>query len=452
MESFVHVPQQSRRDKLRVIFQSNQESSPTAFQPNPSSIFTNPISQTCISTNQVIRNQGLSLSLSSQPCGAVSRNMVPLGPFTGYASILNGSKFLKPAQELLDGFCGVDRGMLMINCPLESGVIVEDLSTYTHGGWKNSMLVVLLNQVYKRYKLYCQHMQSVVASFESVAGLGHAAPYMSFALKTMSKHFSCLKNAILHQIQLPEKTLTDYSSPVNDETTRLWTGHHDQGCQSQKPVANAAVLQHPVWRSQRGLPDHAVVMLKTWLFEHFLHPYPSDSEKQMLAQQTGLSRSQVSNWFINARVRLWKPLVEEVHMLETRQVQILPGANNQIAIQPTDHQSLANSLISQKLFRNIPTNNPRGVQLKRGRNELAEQMSFSDSKFSSNQDTGVRRSRTTEEIGVSLALGLHQSDGIELPRLPANMANHFNPETNYELYLTDALEEQNRHFGKNFLM
>lgn len=27
---------------------------------------------------------------------------------------------------------------------------------------------------------------------------------------------------------------------------------------------------------------------------------------------------QVSNWFINARVRVWKPMVEEIHMLETK--------------------------------------------------------------------------------------------------------------------------------------
>lgn len=27
---------------------------------------------------------------------------------------------------------------------------------------------------------------------------------------------------------------------------------------------------------------------------------------------------QVSNWFINARVRLWKPMVEEIHMLEAK--------------------------------------------------------------------------------------------------------------------------------------
>ncbi|GAB2288560.1 hypothetical protein Dimus_022890 [Dionaea muscipula] len=38
----------------------------------------------------------------------------------------------------------------------------------------------------------------------------------------------------------------------------------------------------------------------------------------MLAQHTGLSRNQVSNWFTNARVRLWKPMVEEIHTLEKR--------------------------------------------------------------------------------------------------------------------------------------
>lgn len=29
---------------------------------------------------------------------------------------------------------------------------------------------------------------------------------------------------------------------------------------------------------------------------------------------------QVSNWFINARVRLWKPMVEEIHALETKRL------------------------------------------------------------------------------------------------------------------------------------
>lgn len=31
--------------------------------------------------------------------------------------------------------------------------------------------------------------------------------------------------------------------------------------------------QQPVWRPQRGLPERAISVLKTWLFDHFLHPY-----------------------------------------------------------------------------------------------------------------------------------------------------------------------------------
>ncbi|KAH7847346.1 hypothetical protein Vadar_025002 [Vaccinium darrowii] len=44
--------------------------------------------------------------------------------------------------------------------------------------------------------------------------------------------------------------------------------------------------------------------------------YPNDSEKLMLASQTGLSKNQVSNWFINARVRLWKPMIEDMYKEE----------------------------------------------------------------------------------------------------------------------------------------
>ncbi|KAJ6322707.1 hypothetical protein OIU77_012530 [Salix suchowensis] len=78
-------------------------------------------------SHQPLSSQGLSLSLSfqldSQRHNAVSvsgdylkqngemkSTVVPLGPFTGYASILNSSRFLKPAQQILDDICGV------INC------------------------------------------------------------------------------------------------------------------------------------------------------------------------------------------------------------------------------------------------------------------------------------------------------------------------------------------------
>lgn len=40
----------------------------------------------------------------------------PLGPFTGYATILKGSKFLKPAQQLLDEICGAPDPKVMKQC------------------------------------------------------------------------------------------------------------------------------------------------------------------------------------------------------------------------------------------------------------------------------------------------------------------------------------------------
>ena len=53
-------------------------------------------------------------------------------------------------------------------------------------------------------------------------------------------------------------------------------------------------------------------ILRTWFADHFMHPYPRDVEKRSLARATGLTTTQVSNWFINTRVREWKPHVRDI--------------------------------------------------------------------------------------------------------------------------------------------
>ncbi len=93
----------------------------------------------------------------------------------------------------------------------------------------------------------------------------------------------------------------------------------DNQLRQQRALQQLGMIQHNAWRPQRGLPERSVSVLRAWLFEHFLHPYPKDSDKHMLAKQTGLTRSQVSNWFINARVRLWKPMVEEMYLEEIKE-------------------------------------------------------------------------------------------------------------------------------------
>lgn len=310
------------------------------------------------------RTQGLSLSLSSKPnieyVGASnwpnpskllmdSRSCVgPLGPFTGYATILKSSKFLKPAQQLLDDFCNAVIGSnnLMIESNSEaaaSSIFGEERDgsgtrSCIVGGQGADIqqikvkLLYMQDEVCRRYKQYHQQMQMVVSSFESVPGLSTATPYTSLALKAVSRQFRHIKHAISNQLQNMSKMLGEEyfmstsptSSSRGENTPRLKHVDHQSLRRQKRNEINTSIgyleNNQPVWRPQRGLPERAVSVLRAWLFEHFLHPYPNDSDKHMLASQTGLTRNQVSNWFINARVRLWKPMVEEIHMLETKGV------------------------------------------------------------------------------------------------------------------------------------
>ncbi|KAL6987679.1 BEL1-like homeodomain protein [Sarracenia purpurea var. burkii] len=395
----------------------------------------------------------------------LSRSSVPIGPLTGYASILKGSRFLKPAQQLLEELCYVGRGIYAENLtgdsslmdpPMENlagnGIVDEPVSGGDGGEQlrKKSRLISMLDEVYRRYKYYYQQMQAVVSSFESVAGLSNAAPCANLALKSMSKHFRSLKNAITDQLQFTSKT----QNYRKDESPHF--GNSDN-VYSQMPVQNSGFLDQPVWRPQRGLPERAVAVLRSWLFDHFLHPYPTDTDKLMLAKQTGLSRSQVSNWFINARVRLWKPMVEEIHMLETRQAKKASQREEQNVDRPNDHLQTATSLA----YENPSTFTKRAQDLpfKRTRNDFPDisagtedPVGLSYENSSRHQHVGVAGSAGGVSGGVSLTLGLHQNNGIGLSEpFQINAARRFGIESNSEGYLVGSFEDQNRQFGRDII-
>ncbi|KAL0555607.1 hypothetical protein IC582_009558 [Cucumis melo] len=424
IESYDHVPQQSRRDKLREhpdhhhrsnflpFYDPSSSDSSNRFQFHHHPFFDPQIQSPLFPEIHSFPTEPLSLSLSSHPNLLASpiTPPLPLGPFTGYASILKGSRFLKPAHHLLQDLCDSvhfsssssfihdpssdsfpHSPILDHHYPLPSS---SDSSTPPH----KSTLLSMLDEVYRKYKQYYQQIQEVMTSFEYISGLGNAAPYANQAIKAMYKHFKCLKNAILDQLQFNKKTHGDYN---------------------QRSVQNPGFLDHqPVWRPQRGLPERAVTVLRAWLFEHFLHPYPSDTDKLMLAKQTGLSRSQVSNWFINARVRLWKPMVEEIYMLETKQQQTQKNLHKEdrTTTRANDHHP-SNSLTVEhpststqqiqdtppKRTRNEPPDMPMGNQ--------DEPLNVSYN-LSSHPHVGANVNMAGNNGGVSLTLGLHQNNGI----------------------------------------
>ncbi|XP_019185564.1 PREDICTED: BEL1-like homeodomain protein 2 [Ipomoea nil] len=277
--------------------------------------------------------------------GLVGQNhQVHFGSSLGIVNALRNSKYAKPAQELLEEFCSVGRGQLKNQ---KTGKLINAAATQNPNSNPNTStspssskdppplspsdrlehqrrkvkLLSMLDEVDRRYSHYCEQMQMVVNSFDLVMGFGAAVPYTSLAQRAMSRHFRCLKDAIAAQLKhscelLGEKD-AGTSGITKGETPRLRM--LEQSLRQQRAFHQMGMMEQEAWRPQRGLPERSVNILRAWLFEHFLHPYPSDADKHLLARQTGLSRNQVSNWFINARVRLWKPMVEEMYQQEAQE-------------------------------------------------------------------------------------------------------------------------------------
>ncbi|XP_072990101.1 BEL1-like homeodomain protein 4 [Typha latifolia] len=282
----------------------------------------------------------------------------------GVMNTLRNSKYARAAQELLEEFCSIGRDQMRNSRFGRHRGASSNPNPSTVGGGgastsataaspsakdlpplspadrfehqrKKTKLVSMFDEVDKRYSRYCEQMQMVVNSFDSVMGFGAAMPYTALAQKAMSRHFRCLKDAIAAQLKQTCELLGDKdgaSGLTKGETPRLRL--LDQSLRQQRAFHQMGMMEQEAWRPQRGLPERSVSILRAWLFEHFLHPYPSDADKHLLARQTGLSRNQVSNWFINARVRLWKPMVEDMYQQEANEQAESSDANHQKAHSP----------------------------------------------------------------------------------------------------------------------
>jgi len=66
-------------------------------------------------------------------------------------------------------------------------------------------------------------------------------------------------------------------------------------------------------KKRSRLPPRSVALFRQWLFNHLDSPYPSEEEKEELAQKAGLKITQVNNWFTNARRRILPREGFEVH-------------------------------------------------------------------------------------------------------------------------------------------
>ncbi|TMW63461.1 hypothetical protein Poli38472_002402 [Pythium oligandrum] len=106
--------------------------------------------------------------------------------------------------------------------------------------------------------------------------------------------------------EVEEKGKAKRKTPAKDDAKTQEAGDEEEKKTSKK--------------SRRELPPHTVAILKGWMLspEHVKHPYPTDEDKQMLLKKTGINMKQLTNWFTNARKRIWKPMMRREH---SRQLQ-----------------------------------------------------------------------------------------------------------------------------------
>ncbi|XP_013588551.1 PREDICTED: homeobox protein BEL1 homolog isoform X3 [Brassica oleracea var. oleracea] len=241
------------------------------------------------------------------------------------------SMYLGAAQELLTEFCSLgvkesdDQVMMMKHKRKQKGKQQEDWDRSNNNNdqhdqsattslkkhvpplhslefmelqKRKAKLLAMLEELKRKYGHYREKMRLAVAGFEATVGLGAAEMYTALASRAMSRHFRCLKDGLVGQIQATSQALGErdednrwVSNAARGETPRLRL--LDQALRQQKSYRQISLMEAHPWRPQRGLPERAVTTLRAWLFEHFLHPYPSDVDKHILARQSGLSRSQL---------------------------------------------------------------------------------------------------------------------------------------------------------------
>ncbi|CCF55872.1 hypothetical protein KAFR_0A04370 [Kazachstania africana CBS 2517] len=138
----------------------------------------------------------------------------------------------------------------------------------------------------------------------------------------------------------------------------------------RSPKANDNTNHNSILKSKKGtgkrsnLPKETVQILNNWLVNHLGNPYPTAIEKNELLKQTGLTKIQLSNWFINVRRR--KVFTDYFDSPENK---ITMEANNQHLKKDDDNFILSNpstqrkSIMSRrrKLIDRIETNKKSDV-------------------------------------------------------------------------------------------
>ncbi|GKV46956.1 hypothetical protein SLEP1_g53913 [Rubroshorea leprosula] len=138
---------------------------------------------------------------------------------------------------------------------------------------KMTKLISLLEEVEERYERYRHKMEEVVSSFEAMAGVGAVKFYTALTLQAMSGHFWSLRDAIVAQINVTRRKFMHDLPKISTGMSQLSLFNRESRS-NRLSLEQLGLMQQQTqaWRPIRGLQDTSVAILRSWLFEHFLHP------------------------------------------------------------------------------------------------------------------------------------------------------------------------------------
>eukprot|EP00179_Madagascaria_erythrocladioides_P008073 CAMPEP_0198324206 /NCGR_PEP_ID=MMETSP1450-20131203/12280_1 /TAXON_ID=753684 ORGANISM="Madagascaria erythrocladiodes, Strain CCMP3234" /NCGR_SAMPLE_ID=MMETSP1450 /ASSEMBLY_ACC=CAM_ASM_001115 /LENGTH=337 /DNA_ID=CAMNT_0044027987 /DNA_START=173 /DNA_END=1186 /DNA_ORIENTATION=+ len=131
--------------------------------------------------------------------------------------------------------------------------------------------------------------------------------------RTMQYYTGLLESELLAQQEFRPITQDEIDVRKEHIANKFATARQDIFRKYQSYLKNLKTIDASNKPRRNSLSTRANNTLRLWLFTNFLNPYPTEEEKATLCEQTGLTMTQINNWFINARVRLWKPTIDALH-------------------------------------------------------------------------------------------------------------------------------------------